>query len=875
MARINLGDAIGLTAAGISGSLRGAMHPLTRCRALVLSILLFAGCAVLAQPNSDALQVVRDAHPWEFVDSVGQQSAIFGNESGVLEGWVYPLKFFKNFHLTFHAAGQVVLPAESLARTVVTRPESTTIVYAGDDFSVRETLFAPVSAPGAVILIDVVASNPVEVEAELETDVQLAWPAAVGGTYFHYHDDTRRFEVGADGRKLFGLFGSPTASVLSVPYDSNYSSSNRIALSLGPAAKGHQQYAIGWALSTETPQAALETYNRLFGQTPMLLQESAKYYNDYLARTVNISVPDSELQSAYDWSRVAVVQGMVNSPGTGFGMVAGYRTSFNYRAGFNWFFGRDSLWTSLGLLKEGDFENVKTVLNFLASFQREDGKIAHEIAHLAKETDWFKAYPYAFASADATPLFLIVAREYVRTTGDQAWLKENWDHVSRAYNFLLNTRANGTWPRNAGVGHGWIEGGPLRPLVETEFYQAGLAVEAMRAMSELSRSAGQADAAQKAQQQADSLEKKLDVDFWSTKSNAIDLGIDSAGKVVEHPTVLVAAPMWWSHLSEEKAEKTLNVLGSPEIAADWGSRIISDKDEYYDPSGYHFGSIWPLFTGWASVADYRWHRPLEGYAQLRDNVLLAHSGQPGHVTEVLSGSYFVPLSTGTSHQIWSSGMVLSSVLRGMFGIEASADGTLTLAPHFPATWNSASIENLRAGGANVAISYERHGGELTFTLQNRGSSAVHITLSPAVSLNATVAGATLDGQHTKIEAQTSSQDQHLAVHADVAAGAKRTVVYHVKNDFGLEYASQLPARGYASEGLRFTKEQWSGMTASFEVSGRSGHSYLVKVGGDAEIQSVDNADPVNERGERFLRISFAVGSEGYESKTVTVHLRKR
>ena len=429
------------------------------------------------------------------------------------------------------------------------------------------------------------------------------------------------------------------------------------------------------------------------------MQDSQKYYDSYLQKTVNISVPDPALQSAYDWSRVAVLQGMVDSPGDGYGMIAGYRTSFNYRAGFNWFFGRDSLWTSLALLKEGDFANVKAVLNFLAKFQRDDGKIAHEIAHMATETDWFKAYPYAFASADATPLFLIVAREYVRITGDTDWVKENWDRLSRAYTFLLNTRANGFWPKNQGVGHGWIEGGPLRPMIDTEFYQAGLAVEAVHAMSDLASLAGQTQVAQTSKQEANTLQKRLDTDFWSDKTGALALGIDASGKVVDRPTVLVAAPMWWPLVSEEKAEKTIDVIAAPDFTADWGSRIISEKADLYDPSGYHFGSIWPLFTGWASVADYNFHRPLEGYGQLRDNALLAHSGQPGHVTEVLSGSYFVPLSTTTPHQIWSSGMVISPMLRGLFGVDARADGTLTLEPHFPATWESAKIDNLHAGEA--------------------------------------------------------------------------------------------------------------------------------------------------------------------------------
>ena len=108
-------------------------------------------------------------------------------------------------------------------------------------------------------------------------------------------------------------------------------------------------------------------------------------------------------------------------------------------------------------------------------------------------------------------------------------------------------------------------------------------------------------------------------------------GLTPPGKSLIGPTILVTAPLWWPLVSDEKAQKTFDALASPQITADWGSSMISDEADVYDPSGYHFGAIWPLFTGWASVADYQYHRPLQGYAQLRDNALLAHSGasRPG------------------------------------------------------------------------------------------------------------------------------------------------------------------------------------------------------------------------------------------------------
>ena len=73
-----------------------------------------------------------------------------------------------------------------------------------------------------------------------------------------------------------------------------------------------------------------------------------------------------------------------------------------------------------------------------------------------------------------------------------------------------------------------------------------------------------------------------------------------------------------------------------------------------------------------------------------------------------------------------------------------------------------------------------------------------------------------------------------------------------------------------------SRNSGAGDTATFVVSGVGGHTYLVKAGGDAQITSVENAESVEDHGQRMLRIAFPdSASGGYQTKTVTVHLRKR
>jgi hypothetical protein len=146
---------------------------------------------------------------------------------------------------------------------------------------------------------------------------------------------------------------------------------------------------------------------------------------------------------------------------------------------------------------------------------------------------------------------------------------------------------------------------------------------------------------------------------------------------------------------------------------------VNDTAAVFDPISYHQGSVWPLFTGWASLAQYRSDRPLAGYAALMDNVNLTWAQDPGFVTEVISGKFFQPLGRSSSHQLWSSAMVLSPAIRGLFGIDADAvHRNLRLRPHLPASWDFAEIRNVRVGEDLYEITLKRDHNHLLGTVRS-------------------------------------------------------------------------------------------------------------------------------------------------------------
>src|SRR5882762_8037752 len=192
----------------------------TPCALLFAALLPLNAAANPPAEKSRPLELSRPVRPWEFLSAVGTRAGLLGNESGRMEAWVYPLKLFRDFRLQFHTEGRV-LPAESLARTLIVRPESCTIVYTGDTFSVRETFFVPVNEHGAIIPLEVETEFPLEIEAGFLRDFQLEWPGALGGTYSFWDNDQRAFYLGEETKKFAAFVGSPTATEDRREYQTN------------------------------------------------------------------------------------------------------------------------------------------------------------------------------------------------------------------------------------------------------------------------------------------------------------------------------------------------------------------------------------------------------------------------------------------------------------------------------------------------------------------------------------------------------------------------------------------------------------------------------------------------------------------------------
>jgi hypothetical protein len=115
----------------------------------------------------------------------------------------------------------------------------------------------------------------------------------------------------------------------------------------------------------------------------------------------------------------------------------------------------------------------------------------------------------------------------------------------------------------------------------------------------------------------------------------------------------------------------------------------------------------------------------------------------GAVTELLSGEFFRWFGRSTSHQLWSSAMVVTPTVRGMFGLEwNAADNILTVTPNLPAQWNDAKILGVPIGHSRVGVEVRRNGSALSVRLTGDGSKAI--------TLRSRAAGAKIENGELRI-----------------------------------------------------------------------------------------------------------------------------
>ena len=216
-------------------------------------------------------------------------------------------------------------------------------------------------------------------------------------------------------------------------------------------------------------------------------------------------------------------------------------------------------------------------------------------------------------------------------------------------------------------------------------------------------------------------------------------------------------------------------------------------------------------------------------------------------------------------------MVISPILRGMFGLQTDAEKhQITLAPHVPSDWMSFAIRNVQVGEAAVDFHYRKTADTVELEMKRTGTGDCSVEFSPSFSLRTRVISVLMNGRPVPFKLQPNGHDQHLSLRFPVNGGPNNLVI-RVKNDFGLTLSNELPALGSASRELRVLSETWNNSKTqlTLEVSGRAGNRYELSVWNPGQISAVEGA-VVTKPGKLEIRMPQGT-PDSYVPQRVVIH----
>src|SRR4029077_12555989 len=269
-------------------------------RSRIFGCLLLAAkiifCANLAEAQEfrqaanlpDSGLVLRDSpQPLRFFDVTGRKAAVFGRQDGQFEAWIYPIKLLHNFRLEFPQDGQLEsLRGETLLRQVVTRPESTTLVYVHPDFSVREIIWTPLNEPAVVIYFDVDSSKPLDITAAFVPDFKPMWPASFGGQHSSWLTQEKALTLTDATEIPTALVGSPAISSYTEFTDHQLSAGEKLLrMRFTPGESRSMLPPLVMALGMEGEAKASAVYRDVLSRSTELFQQRVEHYRQFLDRT--------------------------------------------------------------------------------------------------------------------------------------------------------------------------------------------------------------------------------------------------------------------------------------------------------------------------------------------------------------------------------------------------------------------------------------------------------------------------------------------------------------------------------------------------------------------------------------------------------------
>lgn len=497
-----------------------------------------------------------------------------------------------------------------------------------------------------------------------------------------------------------------------------------------------------------------------------------------LLAATQVDLPDQSIEEAFDWGKLNMADLRITftnvevrdvnegkaypEPVTTIARLTGIGAGF---PDYPWLFGTDGAYTSYPLIVSGQWdtakEHLRSIRDVSIALNGDTGKVVHEVVSDGSVYFGSNTSP---GNTNETAEFAVAVDLVWRWTGDDAFRDEMLDFIKRGLAYVDSTldQDGDEWPE----GHGMVE----RPGMGSEKLDVtAYTWQALHALERMAASAGDAETATWAMNEAAAMEAAFEAAWWNAAERRYADSLCNAGDEISPE---VKQQNGWTNVCETadtqlQQRHWINAvpmevgLASASLAA----TALQELEAHSGPCGiYHTGHLggpkeigelkcWTLPTSVMAVGE-------ATYGRLRDNQALfyiraiaelVNLEMPGALPEISPSPEYNAFADFRERamfmQAWSAYGVQWPVIHSMLGIDANVPAdSLTVIPDVPESWPGLSVKNLRVGAGVVEASASRDEGGVYTTMVNASVPGMTLTIGHTLPAGADIASVTLDGE---------------------------------------------------------------------------------------------------------------------------------
>jgi glycogen debranching enzyme len=534
----------------------------------------------------------------------------------------------------------------------------------------------------------------------------------------------------------FALFGSdikPESFLTNENKGDTHGQSNSLIYHVD--IPGNSEYIQNFYIagSYTSKEDAVKTYQNLQSDYINHFKVKKARYEALAAQT-KLTIPDKDLQQAFEWLKYNSDWLVRTVPEIGTGIGAGIPD-------YPWWFGVDSEYALKGYMAIGREDIVMETIRLLDSVSMAingNGRILHEMST--------NGAVFNEGNINETPQFASLIWDIYSWSGDKAFLEKYFPTVQKGLQWLMdeNDANQNLFPD----GFGMME---IHGLNSEMIDVASYTQKAFEDASKMAHALEKSDLANKYEALADELKQRINTEFWSADfgSYADFIGTDEQAlhliedalvradtlnkpwaveelkaterQLLEHPSTkprpfvlyhnwVVNTPMEMGIADSTKAivaldnaKKFTNPFGMFVTGIDRDESAGKDEGSFKGSKVFSYtGAVMTLPTGVQAVAENNYGRPDEALDYLKRMTRSFSYALPGSMYEV-SPDY------GMMTQAWNIYAFAIPIVNQFFGIQPKAyEKIVEVEPKMPSTWNNASLEHVKIADNTVSIWYEKN-----------------------------------------------------------------------------------------------------------------------------------------------------------------------